>query len=276
MFNYSRTALVNQNEDYPGMQFLNSAFDSSTFIRTNYNYIQSLAALAGATGMGQEGGAGGAGAALALSSASHSANSSMANLNSSITGMTNAIGGGGGGGGGGAGGSTTGGVKASSFILPGTSSSTGIAPSQSMANANPNVLSSSNNLLATAKSSISTNHHGMTTHASGAINGSVSSKTAEGRTLWLQHLATAAANASSKRNYCSKTQVYCEAVSRALDIHTCKVVPFFGAFLHDLRFIIESVPSIGVMCNTIVQKPIEVLLFILFNFKENISVDFNK
>lgn len=214
---------MNQNEDYPGMQFLNSAFDSSTFIRTNYNYIQSLAALTGAAGLGPEGG--GPNATLALSSASHSANSSMANLNSSITGMTNAMGGSTTGGG------AAGGVKASSFIVPGTSSSTAIAPSQSMVN--PNALSSSNNLLATAKSSISTNHHGMTTHASGAINGSVSSKTAEGRTLWLQHLATAVANASSKRNYCSKTQVYCEAVSRALDIPSCKVVPFFGAFLRD-------------------------------------------
>lgn len=250
--------MVNQNEDYPGMQFLNSAFDSSTFIRTNYNYIQSLAALAGAAGLASDGGPN---TTLALSSASHSANSSMANLNSSITGMTNAVGAAGAS-------ATTGGVKASSFILPGTSSSTGIAPSQSMANANPNVLSSSNNLLATAKSSISTNHHGVTTH--GAVNGSVSSKTAEGRTLWLQHLATAAANASSKRNYCSKTQVYCEAVSRALDIHTCKVVPFFGAFLHDLRFIIESVPSIAVMCNTIVQKPIEVIFIYIIFLNESI------
>lgn len=233
---------MNQNEDYPGMQFLNSAFDSSTFIRTNYKYIQSIAALAGSGGPD-----GGPGANLALSSASHSATSSMANLNSSITGMTNAMGPSGGGG-----------AKASSFILPGTSSSAGIAPSQSMANTNTNVLSSSNNLLATAKSSISTNHHGVGAYGGSGINGSVSSKTAEGRTLLLQHLAAAAANASSKRTYCSKTQVYCEAVSRGLDIHTCKVVPFFGAFLHDLRFIIESVPSIAVMCNTMVQKPIEV------------------
>ena len=124
---------MNQNEDYPGMQFLNAAFDSSTFIRTNYNYIQSLAALAGAGGgsgvvggsalgidassvLGVGIGGGIPSTTLALSSASHSANSSMANLNSSITGMTNAMGGGGGGGGGAA---ATG--KASSFILPGTS-----------------------------------------------------------------------------------------------------------------------------------------------------------
>ena len=39
-----KTALVNQSEDIPGMAFLNSAFDSSTFIRTNYNYMQNFAA----------------------------------------------------------------------------------------------------------------------------------------------------------------------------------------------------------------------------------------
>ena len=48
-------------------------------------------------------------------------------------------------------------------------------------------------------------------------------------------------------------------MSRALDINTCKVVPFFGAFLHDLRFIIESVPSVNVTCNKTVQKPIEMV-----------------
>ena len=45
----TRTALVNQSEDIPGMSFLNSAFDSSTFIRTNYNYMQSVAAAANAS-----------------------------------------------------------------------------------------------------------------------------------------------------------------------------------------------------------------------------------
>ena len=80
--------------------------------------------------------------------------------------------------------------------------------------------------------------------------------TTENRTLWLQHLA--AASASAKKAYCSKTQIYTDAVSRALDIQTCKVVPFFGAFLHDLRYIIETVPSVTVMCNRNIQKPIEV------------------
>lgn len=227
------------------MQFLNSAFDSSTFIRTNYNYIHSLAMLA-------NGGPNATSNALPLSTSSYSANSSMANVNSSITGiMIN--------------------TKPSSFILPSTSNSATAAAAQSLANTNNNI-SSSNTLLATAKSSISTNHHGGGGQSAGGggggggggVNGSVSSKTAEGRALWLQHLAAAAANASSKRTYCSKTQVYCEAISRALDIHTCRVVPFFGAFLHDLRFIIESVPSIAVMCNTIVQKPIEVINVSIF------------
>ncbi|CAF3485478.1 unnamed protein product [Adineta steineri] len=54
-----------------------------------------------------------------------------------------------------------------------------------------------------------------------------------------------------------KTPQYCDAVSRALDIPTCKVVPFFGTFLKDLRTILSSVPSIVVLCNRNTQKPIE-------------------
>ncbi|CAF0747680.1 unnamed protein product [Adineta ricciae] len=54
-----------------------------------------------------------------------------------------------------------------------------------------------------------------------------------------------------------KTPQYCDAVSRALDIPTCKVVPFFGTFLKDLRAILSSVPSIVVLCNRNTQKPIE-------------------
>ncbi|CAF4844205.1 unnamed protein product, partial [Rotaria magnacalcarata] len=42
-----------------------------------------------------------------------------------------------------------------------------------------------------------------------------------------------------------------------LDIPTCKVVPFFGTFLKDLRSILSSVPSIVVLCNRNTQKPIE-------------------
>ena len=60
------------------------------------------------------------------------------------------------------------------------------------------------------------------------------------------------------RNYSSKTQLYCEAVSRALDIPNCKVVPFFGSFLHDLRQLLETIPSRIMMCNKTIQRPIEV------------------
>ncbi|CAF3718220.1 unnamed protein product [Adineta steineri] len=54
-----------------------------------------------------------------------------------------------------------------------------------------------------------------------------------------------------------KTPQYCDAVSRALDIPTCKVVPFFGTFLKDLRTILSGVPSIVVLCNRNTQKPFE-------------------
>lgn len=63
-----------------------------------------------------------------------------------------------------------------------------------------------------------------------------------------------------------KTPQYCDAVSRALDIPTCKVVPFFGTFLKDLRTILSNVPSIVVLCNRNTQKPIEVNLWKMFGF----------
>jgi hypothetical protein len=65
-------------------------------------------------------------------------------------------------------------------------------------------------------------------------------------------------NPALNRTYCSKTQLYCESISRALDITSCKVVPFFGTFLHDFRQILDGVPSQIVMCNKNIQKPIEV------------------
>lgn len=61
-----------------------------------------------------------------------------------------------------------------------------------------------------------------------------------------------------------KTPQYCDAVSRALDIPTCKVVPFFGTFLKDLRTILTSVPNIVVLCNRNTQKPIEVCFYPTF------------
>ena len=43
------------------------------------------------------------------------------------------------------------------------------------------------------------------------------------------------------------TDEYREAVSRSLDIPDCKVVPFFGGFLRDLRSLFINVPSIIVL-----------------------------
>ncbi|XP_062591377.1 uncharacterized protein LOC134252848 isoform X1 [Saccostrea cucullata] len=43
------------------------------------------------------------------------------------------------------------------------------------------------------------------------------------------------------------TDEYREAVSRSLDIPDCKVVPFFGGFLRDLRSLFHNVPSIIVL-----------------------------
>ena len=215
---YKRTALVNQSEDIPGMHFLNSAFDSSTFIRTNYNYMQTFAAAAVAQNTN------------ALSSSTNLSNNNATNRTTHLNNPSASI---------------CAGAKSSSIVI-------GIGPANSTSNLMNSAQSANivNNHIS-SKSSISTNHLGG--------GSSISSKTAEGRTLWLQNLAAAAANnVSSKRAYCSKTQMYCEAVSRALDMPTCKVVPFFGAFLHDLRFIIESVPSVTVMCNKNIQKPIEV------------------
>ncbi|RNA40782.1 1-phosphatidylinositol 4-5-bisphosphate phosphodiesterase epsilon-1 [Brachionus plicatilis] len=211
-----KTALVNQNEDFPGMEFLNGAFDSSTFIKTS-NFMHSLPM-----------------------SPNQAPSSNKPYSAHSINAGTNQLG-----------------NKQSSSIVIGignlmSGSNNALANMNlNSSNAQNNLISSCNNLLSTAKSSISTNHHG--------ANSSVSSKTAEGRSLWLRHLAAIAANASSKRAYCSKTQIYSEAVSKALDFQTCKVVPFFGAFLHDLRFILESVPSLSITCNEKVQKPIQMV-----------------
>ena len=188
------------------MNFLNSAFDSSTFIRTNY--MQALTAS-------------GANNANALISSNNIVNLRGTHLNNPLASHT----------------------KSSSIVIDmGTQgSSTNLISAAS---------NTANNLIS-SKSSISTGQPG--------VGSSISIKNSDGRNLWLQSLASAA-NASAKRAYCSKTHIYCEAVSRALDMPTCKVVPFFGSFLHDLRFIIESVPSVTVMCNQIIQKPIEVYL----------------
>jgi hypothetical protein len=256
------------------MNFLNSAFDSSTFIRTNFNYLQSIAHpnlsnsnsvnnnnnnstqnTANNTNNTNNGAQGsfllnqGAGLINRLTSSNNNTSNNNTNNNNNNNSR----------------------IAIGSIVLGGGSGVTVNSGFYSNNNQQPlgnssNLISSCNNLITTAKSSICTNY----------LNGSVSSKTAEGRALWLQNLANAAAYATSKRAYCSKTQLYCEALSRSLDIQTTKVIPFFGAFLHDLRFIIESVPSVTVLCNKNIQKPIEVSLSFstsLFNrFKNYKSV----
>ncbi len=138
-----RTALVNQNEDIPGMNFLNSAFDSSIFIKSNSNQTN------------------------------HS--------NSASNGHS-------------------------------TNKSSGLLNPNNSTNENANL-----------------------------------------RSNYLLQI-----NPALNRTYCSKTLLYCESISRALDISTCNVVPFFGSFLHDFRQILDGVPSQVTMCNKNIQKPVEV------------------
>lgn len=221
--NQNRTALVNQSEDIPGMHFLNSAFDSSTFIRTNHNYMQSFAA-ANAN-------------VQSLSRSRKSHRSKTDTKGSVIKSEANK--------------SKAG--QGTNTNEPNREHNEAAASSEAANQSGPNhqqglAHSSIRPQLSSKSSSIVT-----------TFQPSISSRTTDGRTIWLRHLAAAAASASAKREYCSKTQIYCEAVSRALDIATCRVVPFFGAFLHDLRFIIESVPSVSVTCDRNVQKPIEMV-----------------
>lgn len=206
------------------MNFLNSAFDSSTFIRTNYNYMQSFAA---------------ANANVPSLSKSHKSkhrpsrndNNKGSMIKSDNKNKSN---------------------QGNNNNEPNNNEITNNDTNANQSNPNQQGFVTQNSVsrpqLSSKSSSIVT-----------TFQPSISSRTTDGRTIWLRHLAAAAASASAKREYCSKTQIYCEAVSRALDIGTCRVVPFFGAFLHDLRFIIESVPSVNVTCNRNVQKPIEMV-----------------
>jgi len=195
------------------MSFLNTAFDSSTFIRTNYNYLKTLESSHSHSNS---------------SSAKHShTNSNQKKLNTSTLNLTGAN------------------QAANTALNSSMSNSTNIA---SRFNGPVNCNTSMGLISgASGKPSLASKSHGSTN---------------ENRALWLKHFAAASANA--KKAYCSKTQIYCDAVSRALDIQTCKVVPFFGAFLHDLRNMIETVPSVTIMCNKNIQKPIEVNLFFAF------------
>ena len=67
-------------------------------------------------------------------------------------------------------------------------------------------------------------------------------------------------NLPINRTDTSKTNIYCKSLSRALDIPSCKVVPFFGSFLQDLRQILDNIPSRIITCNKNIQKPIEVYI----------------
>ena len=189
------------------MSFLNSAFDSSTFIRTNYNYLKSKEnsnkCNVNSGGFNQNG------------SAKHS------KLNTSVLNLTE--------------------LNQANVIQPSVSNANSRLIAQVSSSNTTGSSSKVGGLGSSGKTSLVTKHHGSTN---------------ENRAIWLKHFAAASANA--KKAYCSKTQIYCDAVSRALDIQTCKVVPFFGAFLHDLRYIIETVPSVTIMCNKNIQKPIEV------------------
>jgi hypothetical protein len=208
------------------MSFLNAAFDSSTFVRHNHNYLQASQALANSSLTSTT--------ARPVSTSNFYTGSSF--INRFGTHHSNRH--------------TTGSVVLGMGTAGGAINSHNHNSNSTINQGN--MQSSCNNLITTAKSSICTNY----------LSGSMSSKTPEGRALWLQNLSHAAAiNAASKRAYCSKTQLYCLALSKSLDMHTTKVVPFFGAFLHDLRFIIESVPSVTIVCNKTVQKPIEVCTF---------------
>jgi hypothetical protein len=52
----------------------------------------------------------------------------------------------------------------------------------------------------------------------------------------------------------SGSNEYRSAVERALAIRDCKVVPFFGTLLHDLRAILANIPSIVVFPNDAEQS----------------------
>lgn len=53
---------------------------------------------------------------------------------------------------------------------------------------------------------------------------------------------------------------YDRALSRALTMPECKVVPFFGAFLRDLREILSTTPSLVVLAPSGEHTHLEVLI----------------
>ena len=214
------------------MNFLNSAFDSSTIMNTNINCMRKFAPLSNKIAETQSG-------ALLKDQLN---SSSVSNVSSSAT-PTN---------------QRKYPFQSSSIVVGGTirGMTQMVGPNNtsnnSMSISNLNNRSQTNLVNTPGKSSASINHFNKSC--------SISSKTTDEKNLASHNnIQTKSLILNSKkREYCTKTQIYCEAVSRALDIPTCKVVPFFSAFLHDLRFIIESVPSVAVVCEKSVQKPIEV------------------
>ena len=217
--------MANETEDIPGMNFLNSAFDSSTIMNTNINCMKKFANTSNKLAESQSG--------ALLKDQFNS--SSISTVSSSATPTIQ----------------RKYPFQSSSIVVGGTISGMSQiigSSNNSMSITNLNNRSQTNLANTPGKSSASINHFNKSC--------SISSKTVDEKA---SHIQTKSLILNSKkREYCTKTQIYCEAVSRALDIPTCKVVPFFSAFLHDLRFIIESVPSVAVVCDKNVQKPIEV------------------
>jgi hypothetical protein len=230
------------------MSFLNSAFDSSTIMNTNINLMKKFSPIS----LSSRGVVANSASGLLLKQQEtfSNSNTNISNNNTPTFQRKTPF-------------------QSSSIALGGASGLNSTATnnasvigtnSTSVTNLNNNYACKSQSNLnnVPGKSSISINNH---FHKSSSI----SSKTIDEKTL-ISQIQTRNLTLNSKaREYCSKTQLYCEAVSRALDISTCKVVPFFSAFLHDLRFIIESVPSVTIMCDKNVQKPIEV------SFKINLN-----
>jgi len=67
------------------------------------------------------------------------------------------------------------------------------------------------------------------------------------------------------------TSEYREAVCRALRIHDCKVLPFFGTFLQDLCSILSTVPGIVVFASDTAVQAIDVRT-ILCDIKNSHSI----
>ena len=55
---------------------------------------------------------------------------------------------------------------------------------------------------------------------------------------------------------------YRGAVARALAMPSCRLVPFFGTFLHDVRAVLANVPAIVVFPSN-AQHSLEVVTFII-------------